>query len=492
MTGDFGLRVRSGTALRRSVAVCAVAMLAGCAPTVTGTAVSPVNDPFHVADLPAKDGPSGLRDNAPAAVGKVQNTNNSDVDRLALQAINDIAEYWQHDFSASGLKGSFKPIEKFLSYDARDRNSPEACDEDTAGLVNAFYCPSEKLMAWDRGIMVPTGRKYFGDVSVAGLIGHEYGHAIQYMAKLVTRSTPVIVREQQADCFAGAYLHYVAAGDSKRFMMSTGDGLNHVLAGLITVRDPTLGPHDDDMLTDGHGTALDRVSAFQQGFTVGPQACAAIDLNDIKQRRKGLPMELEDEPMDDEHRSADLPVDKDTIGTLVELLGVIYSPKQPPKLTYGAAKCDISQGDSPASYCPSTNTISVNLPALAQIGTPADMAEKSLIQGDNKAFSIVVSRYMMALESQRGVKLDDPTAALRTACLTAQAQRQMAKPHDLPSGASLQLTAGDLDKAVAGLLTNGYVATAVDGQGVPAAFTRIAAFRAGLSTDDEGCYKRYQ
>lgn len=325
MTGDLGLRVTRGKALKHAAAVCAVALLAGCAPTVEGTAVSPVNDPFHVADLPAKDGPSGLRDNAPPAVGKVQNTNNGDVDRLALQAINDIAEYWQHDYSAAGLQGSFKPIEKFLSYDARDRNSPEACEEDTAGLVNAFYCPSEKLMAWDRGVMVPTGRKYFGDISIAGLIAHEYGHAIQYMAKSVTRSTPVIVREQQADCYAGAYLHYVAAGDSKRFMMSTGDGLNHMLAGLITVRDPTLGPHDDDMLTDGHGTALDRISAFQQGFTVGPQACEAIDLADIKQRRKGLPMELEDEPLDDDHRSADLPVDKDTIGTLVELLGVLYS-----------------------------------------------------------------------------------------------------------------------------------------------------------------------
>ncbi|MCV7152740.1 peptidase, partial [Mycobacterium pyrenivorans] len=145
-----------------------------------------------------------------------------------------------------------------------------------------------------------------------------------------------------------------------------------------------------------------------------------------------------------------LPVDKGTIGTLVELLGGIYSPKQPPKLTYEPAKCDVAQGDSPASYCPSTNTISVNLPALQQIGTPADMAEKSLIQGDNTAFSIVVSRYMMALENQRGAKLDNPTAALRTACLTAQAQRQMAKPHDLPSGDSLQLMAGDLDKAVAG------------------------------------------
>ena len=59
-------------------------------------------------------------------------------------------------------------------------------------------------------------------------------------------------------------------------------------------------------------------------------------------------------------------------------------------------------------------------------------------------------------------------------------------------GRDVDGVAGDLDKAVAGLLTNGYVATAVDGQGVPAAFTRIAAFRAGLATDDEGCYKRYQ
>ncbi|MUL67340.1 peptidase [Mycobacterium sp. CBMA 234] len=489
MKHDFGLR---GTVLKRSVVLCAVALMTGCAPTVTGTAVSPVNDPFHVADLPAKDGPSGLRPDAPAAVGKVKNTNNSDVDRLALQAINDIAEYWQQDYTASGLKGSFTPIEKFVSYDARDRNSPVVCDDDTAGLVNAFYCPSEKLMAWDRGVMVPTGRKYFGDISVAGVIAHEYGHAIQYMAKAVTRSTPVIVREQQADCFAGAYLHYVGAGDSKRFMMSTGDGLNHVLAGLITIRDPTLGPHDDDMLTDGHGTALDRVSAFQQGFTSGPKSCAAIDLADVKQRRKGLPMELQEQPTDNKHRSSDLPVDKDTVGTVVELLNALYSPKQPPKLTYGPAKCDVAQGDSPASYCPSTNTIAVNLPALQQLGAPADMADKSLIQGDNTAFSIVVSRYMLALENQRGAKLDTPTAALRTACLTAQAQRKMAKPKDLPSGKSLQLTAGDLDKAVAGLLINGYAATAVDGEGVPAAFTRIAAFRAGLATDDEGCYQRYQ
>ena len=63
-----------------------------------------------------------------------------------------------------------------------------------------------KLMAWDRGALVPTGQKYFGDTAIAGLIAHEYGHAIQDMAGIVNRDTPTVVLEQQADCFGGSYL----------------------------------------------------------------------------------------------------------------------------------------------------------------------------------------------------------------------------------------------------------------------------------------------
>jgi hypothetical protein len=53
------------------------------------------------------------------------------------------------------------------------------------------------------------------------------------------------------------------------------------------------------------------------------------------------------------------------------------------------------------------------------------------------------------------------------------------------------LTAGDLDKAVSGLLTNHMVASDADGISVPAGFTRIAAFRAGVLGEIDGCYSRY-
>ena len=49
----------------------------------------------------------------------------------------------------------------------------------------------------------------------------------------------------------------------------------------------------------------------------------------------------------------------------------------------------------------------------------------------------------------------------------------------------------DLDEAVAGLLTNHMVASDADGVSVPAGFTRIAAFRGGVTGDMDACYSRY-
>jgi hypothetical protein len=54
------------------------------------------------------------------------------------------------------------------------------------------------------------------------------------------------------------------------------------------------------------------------------------------------------------------------------------------------------------------------------------------------------------------------------------------------------LTAGDLDEAVSGLLTNGLAGSNVDGKTVPAGFTRIVAYRSGLGGDRDLCYKRFE
>ena len=58
-------------------------------------------------------------------------------------------------------------------------------------------------------------------------------------------------------------------------------------------------------------------------------------------------------------------------------------------------------------------------------------------------------------------------------------------------GKTVALTAGDIDEAVSGLLTNGLAAGDVNGESVPAGFSRIDAFRVGVIGDAERCYKRF-
>ena len=67
----------------------------------------------------------------------------------------------------------------------------------------------------------------------------------------------------------------------------------------------------------------------------------------------------------------------------------------------------------------------------------------------------------------------------------------MAQPMSITSGQGLTLGAGDLDEAIAGLLTNGVVASDVDGATLPAGFTRVSAFRSGLLSDADDCYRRF-
>ncbi|MGH7044310.1 MAG: hypothetical protein ACREFY_19575, partial [Acetobacteraceae bacterium] len=107
------------------------------------------------------------------------------------------------------------------------------------------------------------------------------------------------------------------------------------------------------------------------------------------------------------------------------------------------------------------------------------------------ALSAVMSRYALAVQHERGLPMQSLWTALRTACLTGVVHRKMAEPIELPSHQQLVLTAGDLDEVVAGLLTNHLVASDADGTSVPAGFTRIAAFRGGVTGNADACYSRY-
>jgi len=171
---------------------------------------------------------------------------------------------------------------------------------------------------------------------------------------------------------------------------------------------------------------------------------------------------------------------------------MLFPLDNPPELSLDPGDCADARTSPPVSYCPATNTIAVDLPALQQLGTASGDDDFSVLSGDNTAYSVLMSRYMMAVQHAQGdLVLDSATAGLRTACLTGVATTALTEEVETPDGNTVALTAGDLDEAVAGLLTNGLAAGDVNGEPVPAGFSRIDAFRVGVLGDQERCLQRF-
>ena len=74
---------------------------------------------------------------------------------------------------------------------------------------NAFYCPDEDFIAFDDELLFPRLDDDFGRYTVAMVLAHEWGHAIQ--ARLGS-SLPGVITELQADCFAGSWMDRVRDG----------------------------------------------------------------------------------------------------------------------------------------------------------------------------------------------------------------------------------------------------------------------------------------
>ncbi len=469
-----------------ALAVVVLCVLAGtgCGQryVLDGRAVSMRYDPFRVAGLPTTDGPSGPRVPLPGSTARVTNSDGGEIDRSALLAIEDIEDFWSQHYPEA-FSGTFAPVQTLVSIDPSDPSSPAVCGAEAAELrYNAAYCRTRDVLVWDREYLLPVANTFFGVMAVNGVLAHEYGHAVQVQARLVDADTPTLIGEQQAVCLAGTYLRWVAEGHSPRFTLNTTGDLDRVIAGAIAMRDPISVVRLLVPPSEAHGTALDRVSALQQGFDVGAEACAAIDFDDIEQRRGELSSLLFHSGIP----ASDLRITENTVKSLMEVLDVIFAPAAPPALEVDQSGCPLPDG-LPARYCPDSNTVSVDLAALRRIGTPADESQQVLLQGDNTALSVVVSRYVLAVQQERGVGLESGVAAMRTACLTGVAQHQMAERNDL----ALTLGTGDLDEAVSGILTNGVVASDVNGGVVPSGFTRISAFRSGLAGDVDDCFRRF-
>lgn len=452
-----------------------------------GAPVSIFADPFRVGGLEAVDGPTGLRPDAPPPARDVRGTDGGRIDQLAAQSVSDLEAFWTTTYPNT-FDGDFKPANALISWDPRQLRGT-FCKSRTFLLINAAYCYLDNTIGWDRRLLLPALRSAYGDMAITMVLAHEYGHAIARTAGITKRrQTPTLVAEQQADCLAGVYLRWVAQGDSPRFTLSTGDGLNGVLAAMLTLRDPLLNP-EETIGNNEHGSAFERISAFQFGFTEGADSCRGIDAKEIEQRRGELPVQLQ------QNETGEVPVSEDSVRIIVEAMDIAFTPAKPPQLTFDtatASSCTDARPSPPASYCPATNTIAVDLPALQAMGTPSKDAKLATLSGDNTAYSVLMSRYLQAVQVQHGgLVLDNAAASLRTACLTGVATTKLSEGITTSNGGIIALTAGDLDEAVSGLLTNGLAAGDINGESVPAGFSRIDAYRTGVLGDFDRCLERF-
>jgi predicted metalloprotease len=202
-----------------------------------------------------------------------------DYDAFVAVALTDIDQWWSRVFPEVygepfvSLEGGV-----YAGYPGRQTDLP-GCGEPVTSYDEltefvAFYCEFGDFMVYDDDnqlVLAPLAEE-FGPAVMGIVLAHEFGHAIQARIGALDRRLATIVTEQQADCFAGAWTGQAYRGESDLLRLGDAD----VRAGLIamlSVRDPV---GTSQFEPGGHGSAFDRVGAFQVGFLEGPSRCAEL------------------------------------------------------------------------------------------------------------------------------------------------------------------------------------------------------------------------
>jgi predicted metalloprotease len=409
-------------------------------------------------------------------------------DGYLTAALSDIEAFWTAQFPT--LYGSdFTPLAGhiYAAYPERTDPIPGCGTPETSYAEiegNAFYCVDGDFMAYDDAELLPQLVDQLGQSAVAVVLAHEFGHAVQFRAKEFEQ--PTILKEQQADCFAGAWAAHVSRGESDVISFSD-DDIRGGLIAMIQVRDPVeLGGQID---ANSHGTGFDRVGAFQDGFIGGAERCKTFFTEGRENQLINIPFDPGDVnqgnlPLVDPNPDPTSgPVD---IVTLLPAdlnrywnaqLATRNLTLTPPTVTLfstgdGTATCDgvdSSTFDNNIAYCAASNTIFVD-----QLFAEQSRADPLL--GDMSIGYLISQGYSENVQNLLGSTLTDEPRALLDDCLTGSWIRDDLPP--TPDGRDLALSAGDLDEAIVTTIVRSDPTNDTNVEG--SAFEKIDAFRTGV------------
>ena len=454
--------------VRRPVPVVLLAgvLLTGCTSTVVG-AGSPAD---------------GLRTDVSDADLPVNLAGDDDTDRIARNALADVLDYWTQTFPEvfgedfGSVEGGFWSIDPATTSDS-DLPESGCFDRDVEELSdNAFYCPPDDAVYYDRAWMSDLADEY-GPFVIAEIMAHEMGHAVQGHAGIDDES---IVVETQAECFAGSWTRWVVDGNSRHFTVRA-PALDPYLLGYLYFGDPA---GSDPMMAGAHGSLFDQLSAFQEGYADGPQACVAFDSS-------RLYTEQEFDPTD--HSGGNLPFDEsvgfadDTLAAFwrqafstgyadTPALGGSFSPPQV-RAADGAGMVCGGQGEElDLEYCAEDGSVRYDSSGLLE---PAYDEV-----GDFAVDALLSLPYGMAVRQQRGLSTDDPEAVTSVVCAAGWYARELYA--GAVTGSPVEISPGDVDEAAVVLLQYATMRSVLPDSGL-SGFELADYFRQGFVDGGSAC-----
>jgi predicted metalloprotease len=397
-------------------------------------------------------------------------------------SVADIEEYWAATLPS--IYGSTYPRlpRKHVVAARPGKRLPKCVGsfDEISGTATYVECDDDAYVVYDDERYFRDLQRQRGDFSITVVLARTWGRRVQRLGGVTDQVDPV-VRDLQADCFAGAFTGWVQ-GQESRVQVDRGILDRRALSAILSVGDRAEGGED-----------LDRVSALQDGIDAGAMRCAGYP---------ETPPSRQEIPFSDEQDAANggnLP-SEDLLPLAVELLDGYSTQLDPgygPLLTVDSLLAFDSTGPkrrlptcggvrptrralrSQVFYCPDDFYIGFDKPYLQEIYD--DIGDFGVITVLARAWAsyVQVEQRIVDPLSGVGIGMGDCYAG---GFVKAVYDEQLSSA--LFGGGTVLLSRGDLDEAIAAFTLNLGNSTDV-GHGT--AIDRLATFKQGFLTGYASC-----
>ena len=417
-----------------------------------------------------------------------------DYDLFLVDTIADLEDFWSlnypkfYDSDYVPLEGGIHP-----HFPDNPADLPVGCEftgDYTEVEDNAFYCEDGDFIVYDDDLLFPSFADEFGIASIGLILAHEWGHVIQSSLRADNLDRFVnTTLELQADCFVGAWVADVQQNGVKGRRFSDAD-LTSSLLGLVQLGDMPGDSPDDPA---AHGSAFDRVSAFQDGFYGGLGPCVDYEVNEPIPLQFGFSFEEYQR-----ESPGDFPFDREMFELMAGDLTYYWQTSLGALDGWRTPTLELAESSDVPPACGSTDAEQVTLgvyvcPDTAEITVDADVARSVYdeIPGDFAVGYLIGVGYADLVLSILGADITGEDRRLMDDCLAGVWAGDILPTAEnlaevVPENVSrISLSAGDLDEAIRMAIFLGDETTDTDMMGT--AFDKVDAFRQGVLYGPTGC-----